>query len=112
MKADEERAAHDLFYETVVSEFEDVLKEYEARGSLEAKIVKDADNLDIDLEMKELEERGSKLPKKWGMNRERVRNEKLYTETAKKMWDDIQGSDPAAWHLYSNKWFKIPNAGK
>ena len=65
IKADEERAAADLFASTAISDYEEILKEYEKRDSLEAKIVKDADNLDVDLELKEYEERGSRLPEKW-----------------------------------------------
>jgi len=108
----EDEAAHDLFENTSLMDFEDTLKEYESRASLEAKIVKDADNLDVDLEMKEFAERGSQLPGKWAESREKVKNEKLYTETAKKMWDQIKEADPADWHLTSNKWVKIPEAGR
>jgi putative hydrolase of HD superfamily len=113
VKADEERAARDLFDKTSLQDLnETVLKEYEERKTPEAKIVKDADNLDIDIELKELEERGSKLPAKWIWSRRKVRDEKLYTESAKKFWDDLQKSDAADWHLTANKWHKIPDAGK
>jgi hypothetical protein len=90
---------------------DEILREYEERKSIESKIVKDADNLDIDIELKELEERGSLLPKKWVGFRRRVRNEKLYTKTAKKIWDLIAKSDPASWHMKANKWVKSPKAG-
>ena len=113
VKADEEKSATDLFDRTSLVDLNtQILKEYEKRESIEAKIVKDADNLEVDLELKELEAQGSQLPKKWIKMREMVRNEKLYTDTAKKMWDEIQKSDPDSWHLTSNKWLKIPNAGK
>ena len=106
-------AAKEILDQTSLEDFySDVLQEYEARASIEAKLVKDADNLDVDIEMKELVERGSKLPEKWRGNREKVRNEKLYTESAKKLWDELQNSDPASWHLASNKWHRIPEAGK
>jgi len=60
VEADEDKSAKDLFSNTNLEDFyEDALLEYEKRESLEAKIVKDADNLDIDMELKELEERGS-----------------------------------------------------
>ena len=61
--------------------------------ALEAKIVKDADNLEVDIELKELEERGSQLPKKWQAVRRMVRDEKLYTQSAKELWDEIQKAD-------------------
>ena len=111
--ADEDRAADDLFSGTILEDLrKEILAEYEARESIEARIVKDADNLDIDFELKEVEERGSQWPKKLAKTREMVRNEKLYTESAKKMWDALQGSDVASWHLSANKWHKIPDAGK
>ena len=111
--ADEERANHDLFDGTMFADFTQTIAEYERRDTLEAKIVKDADNLDIDLELKELEERGHRLPGKWSAIRHDViREQKLYTQTAKAIWDDIQTSDPSSWHLMANKWFKVPEAGK
>ena len=110
--ANEDMSADHLFQETSVSHFREVLAEYEKRESIEAKIVKDADNLEVDIEIKELAQQGSQLPKKWEDNRRMVRDEKLYTETAKKMWDEIQESDVDSWHLSANKWKKIPDAGK
>lgn len=109
---DENRAAHDLFYGTSVENFQEILEEYEKRNAKEAQIVKDADNLDVDIEMKEFEERGHQLPAKWKQVRTLVRNEKLYTEAAKQLWDEIQISDPSSWHLKANKWFKMPETGR
>jgi putative hydrolase of HD superfamily len=102
-KTDDARAAHDQFSGTMFKDLENVLKEYEKRMSKEAKIVKDADNLDIDLELRELMEQGSRAAKKKQPLRRLVRNKKLYTKTAKKLWDEIQISDPSAWHLSTNK---------
>ena len=111
--SDEERAADDMFKGTIFSDLRETLREYEKRDSIESKIVKDADNLDIDLELKEIEELGSKLPGKWEKaNRRMVRDQKLYTESAKKIWDEIQTSDPSNWHRNMNKWLTDPNAGK
>jgi len=112
-KADDNQAAHDSLAQTILADFyTDTFKEYEERKSLEAKIVKDADNLDIDLELKELEERGSKLPAKFQEFRKLVRNEKLYTQSAKKVWDEIQATDVSDWHLKANKWIKMPETGR
>jgi putative hydrolases of HD superfamily len=112
-QSDEDRAAQDTFEGTNLEDFYSLhLKEYEARQSIESKIIKDADNLDVELELKELEERGSKLPEKWRETRKFVRDTKLYTESAKKLWDEIAVSNVSAWHLSANKWLKIPNAGK
>lgn len=105
-------AIRDMFTGTSMSDFIEVTHEYETRQSIEAKIVKDADNLDIDLELKELAEQGSALPAKWQHFREKIRAEKLYTNAAKEFWDAIQASDPSSWHLVMNKWLRNPNAGK
>lgn len=110
--ADEETAARDLFAGTVFNDLHEILKEYEKRDSIEAKIVKDADNLDVELELRELKEKGHQLPEKWARFRTLVRDEKLYTESAKLFWDEIQIADPASWHLKANKWLMMPDAGK
>lgn len=109
---DEAAAVRDMFVGTALSDFVGIMEEYEKRESIESRIVKDADNLDIDLELKELEEQGSALPEKWNGFRRKIREEKLYTASAKAFWDEVQSSDPASWHLMMNKWLKDPNAGK
>lgn len=112
-KLDEERAVHDLFAGTSLQPYENFVAEFERRETLEAKVVKDADNLDVDMELKEMEERGHQLPGKWKeTNRRIVRDQKLYTDEAKKLWDEIWESDPASWHITSNKFYKVPEAGK
>lgn len=112
VEADEEKAADDIFRDTLVSDYRQILHEFEERTSIEAKIVKDADNLDVDIELKELEEQGSKLPAKFSPQRTNLRNEKLYTESAKKLWDKIQNADPSHWHRTMNKFITNPDAGK
>jgi len=112
VETDEEKATQDLFKNTGLENLLEILKEYESRKTPEAKIVKDADNLDIDLELKEIEERGSKFPRKVQKFRSQIRNEKLYTKSAKSLWDLLQTVDVSDWHLVANKWVKIPDAGK
>src|SRR3989344_6262581 len=111
-KTDEASAARDLFAGPAFEDLEEVLTKYEKRDSIEAKIVKDADNLDIDIELKEYEEQGHKLPAKWRRMRKFVRDKKLYTKTAKKLWDEVQKANVSQWHMDANKWKKIPSAGK
>lgn len=111
-QTDDARAARDLFAGTSFADFEDIHARYEKRDTIEAKIVKDADNLDIDLELKEFEEQGHKLPAKWKAMRKFVRDKKLYTKTAKALWDKLQKANVAQWHMEANKWKKLPNAGK
>ena len=112
VKADEKTASHDMLDATIFEDYEQILDEYEQRQSIEAKIVKDADNLDIDLELKELTEMGSQMPKKFAWNRILVRKEKLYTESARQIWDEIQNSDPSSWLMKKNKFITDKNAGK
>jgi putative hydrolase of HD superfamily len=91
-----------------------LLSEYDKRESLEARIVKDADNLEVDLELRELAKMGD--PSAMAMRRDHrphVRAKKLYTKTAKKMWDEIQKSDPDHWHqALTNKWVKSKKGAK
>ena len=112
VETDEARAAHDMFSGTILADPKNIIAAFESRQSIEAKIVKDTDNLDIDLELKELEETGHQLPEKWRKFRRLIRDEKFYTASAKKMWDEIQEADPSSWHIAANKWMKIPDAGK
>ncbi|MCK4540207.1 HD domain-containing protein [Candidatus Parcubacteria bacterium] len=112
VKADDALAANDLFSNTILKDFYDnEFRNYEDRNCVESKIVKDADNLDVDIELKEFEERGSKLPKKWKDIRKMVRDKKLYTNSAKELWDLLQKVDVSDWHLKANKWIKMPEAG-
>ncbi|MEK7557227.1 MAG: HD domain-containing protein [Patescibacteria group bacterium] len=112
-KNDEEQAEKDIFANTSLTDFaSDVLHEYRQRRTLAAKIVKDADNLDVDLEMRELEQKGSKLPQKLQKFRRLVRQKKLYTQAAKDLWDALDSVDVADWHLTANKWLKMPTAGR
>ncbi len=114
VSADSERVLKDMFDNTSFDDLRTgVAQEYHARETLEAKIVKDADNIDIDLELRELEDRGSLLPRKWKETTRRlVREEKLYTDSAKKLWDAIWEADPTDWHRKANKWIHMPEAGK
>lgn len=112
VQADEDRATQDMFTGTRLEGFIPIIEAYERRDTIEAKIVKDADNLDIDLELKELEEKGHQLPLKWRELRRMIREEKLYTESAKQIWDEIQTADVSSWHITMNKWLRNPNAGK
>ena len=113
VETQEEKAAKHLFSKTSLEDFTDnPLHEYEQRISLESQIVKDADNLDVDLELRELANQGSKMLTKWRKARRLVRDEKLYTQSAKNLWDELDKVDVADWHLTANKWYKIPSAGK
>lgn len=93
---DEEKAMNHILKDTVFeNEFEELFKEYENRKTIESQIVKDADNLDVDFELSEIYTRGHTIKKIW--KRTVVRN-KLFTKTAKKIWDEIQTANPNKWH--------------
>jgi putative hydrolases of HD superfamily len=111
----EDVAERDMFEGTTIQkEAMKLLHEYEERKTLEAKIVKDADNLDVDLELKEMAKIGDTAAMRmWKEHRPKIRAHKLYTKTAKKMWDDIKKSDPNAWHMnLADKWVKNKASGK
>lgn len=80
------------------SEMQALWVEYKNRSSLEAKIVKDADNIDCDLELSELQSKGSKLPERLKVTRERVFDQ-LHTETARLLLTKIRRSDCHDWHM-------------
>lgn len=100
-------AAEDMLAGTILEEdFLNVWKEYEKRECIEAKIVKDADNLDVNLELKE---NGIQtISEKFSKPREVLVKPKLYTKSAKAYWEMIRKSDMHDWHVYTRNRF---NAG-
>lgn len=87
-------------------EFLELWKEYEQRESLEAKIVKDADNLEVDLELREQAARGQQLSADFAKMRAHVAKTKLYTNAARQLWDQIKTANPHDWHLNGRNRFK------
>ena len=111
----EKLAEKHIFKDTILEKEASVLlEEYDERQTLEARIVKDADNLEVDLELKELAKIGDSSAV--GMQKEHrpeVREKKLYTKTGKRMWDSIQKTDPNAWHQsLTNRWVKNRKGAK
>lgn len=95
----EEDAMKEMFKDTKLSEeFIALWEEYEKRESLEAKVVKDADNIDVDMELQEQAARGNSIKKVFASTREQVEKTKLYTDTAKKLMRSIKTADPHDWH--------------
>ncbi len=82
-------------------EFLDLWHEYEKRESIESKIVKDADTLDVDLEIREQTSKGFVFKEMIPSEKERaeLRQKILYTKTAKKIYSQIQKSNPHDWHV-------------
>jgi len=75
-------------------------EEYEKRESIESKIVKDADNLSVDFELYiQYKTKGNQLFLSKKNTRKYVYENKLYTETARKLWKAIHEEqvDPYRW---------------
>ncbi len=103
VKRDEMVAARDVFKDTALQkEAVALFKEFEERKTLESRITKDADSLDIDLELREISARGVTIMRKHAQRRKIVRDS-MYTETAKKIWDAFQTANIDDWHTLSPK---------
>ncbi len=97
-------AMEDIFEETVhKDEMMELFKEYEERKSIESKIVKDADNIDCELELAEMKDTGYSLGKIWSKSRKEHLYPKLYTKTAKELYNAIAVANPHDWHLLSKR---------
>lgn len=100
VERNEELGIKDMLSGTSIEkEFYALWEEYEARESLEAKIVKDADNLDVDMELAEQAAQGKILREAWVEMREKNVKTLLFTETAKELFDQINVTNPHDWHL-------------
>lgn len=94
----EDKAIKDIFKNTELEkEMVSLWHEYEGKKTIEAQIVKDADFLDVDFEIKEQESMGRKNMKNWSPRRKKI-SEKFYTNSAKKIWKAIQTSKPEDWY--------------
>jgi putative hydrolase of HD superfamily len=91
----EELGITDMLADTSIeTEFLDLWHEYEKRDCLEAHIVKDADNLDVDLEIREQRQTGNVLAEKWAASPAEFGKRKFFTKTALQMSEAIRGSNP------------------
>ncbi len=98
----EELGISDMLQHTAIeAEFRALWDEYHERKSIESKIIKDADNLDVDFELAEQHARGSTLLTVKHPMRDIVAETKLYTKTAKRIYDQLKGKDPHNWHYKS-----------
>lgn len=107
-KRDERKAIQDILKNTsLAEEYLDLWEEYEKRETLEAKIVKDADNIDVDLELMEQKARGNPLADKWHTERKKGVADRLFTKTAKQLWNSLYNTDPDQWHTEGPNRFKV-----
>ena len=99
MKRDETKSVAATATNTSVeADTNELWTEFEEAKTLEARIVKDADNLDTDLELRERRDEwhfGQDMVKV----RRKVFDHKLYTRSAKELWQEIQDSDPHRWYV-------------
>lgn len=104
VKRDEHMAIHDMLAETSVEkEFLELIQEYEKRESIEAKIVKDADNLDVEMEIREMHSSGHGLAGALQPHRDNVVSKLYFTKSAREMNAEIRESNPHDWHSKSPK---------
>jgi putative hydrolase of HD superfamily len=103
-KRDEALGAADMFGDTALQEeILTLLHEYEERKSIESKLVKDADNLDVDLELREQEFRGHRLKDVLGPSRKQAVYPKLFTKSAQRFWREIEKANPHDWHFNATR---------
>ena len=94
----EELAIEDILDDTILKDdFLEVWREYGRRESIESKIVKDADNLDVNLEL--MENGIQTISDKFNAPREALVKPKLYTKSAINYWERISVSDMHDWHM-------------
>ena len=99
VQRDDAKAAKHIFANTSLeADAHALLQEYHERTTIEAKVVKDADMLDVDMELRELEAKGGDYPSTWKEKRKSIAENDLLTESGKKLWRDIYASDPYAWY--------------
>lgn len=99
VERNEKLAIKDMLSGSILEkEFYSLWEEYEDRVTIEAKIAKDADNLDVDFELSEQAAGGNQLKFIWKDNRKFVAKERLYTKTAKELFKLLEESSPHDWH--------------
>ncbi len=90
-------------------ELKELVQEYSARQSLEAKVAKDSDNLDQILLLKEYEWQGNQEAARWLRGDEakdgRHRLDRLYTKAGRALGEAIYAREPSKWweDLWTNK---------
>lgn len=97
---EEEAFADTIAGTQMEEEYKKLFSEYEARKSVESKIVKDADTLDVQIELKELEHKGHTLPTVLNPIRDTNNYHKLYTKSAKEFWKSVRDGNPHDWHVH------------
>lgn len=93
----EEEALKDMIKDVDLEEFKDIWLEFEKKETIEAKVVKDADYIDQHIELNEMASRGFDGKEKLSDAFSKMRA-RLFTKSAKELWDKITVSNPHDWH--------------
>lgn len=102
VKRNDKQASADIFSDTVhEKEIAELFEEYEERKSIESQIVKDADTLDVDMELQEMKARGNELGLLWKEKREEMVSTKFFTKSAEKLFKSIYENSVHDWHNVS-----------
>ncbi len=115
VERDEKLAVRDaLAWTGFENELFPIREEMEARETLEAQIVRDADTLEVEFELKEMIVEWSALAQDFLDQRSKVYPRKLFTESAKKMYTELFEANPASWHFNAknrvNQWDLHPDS--
>ncbi len=110
---DEDKAMHHMLDDTVFAkEFEELFKEYEERKSIESKIVKDADNLELLLTLKEQLDWGNSCAgeRHW-LHTTSLR---VKSDSAKKLAEGIIATHADSWYVNKDdeEWLISRNSTK
>lgn len=106
---DEKKALEDATKELPFGkEFADLINEYIEQNSLEAKVAKDADNLELLLQLKEQKDLGNPYADDWI----KFTMQRLVTDEGKKLGESILSTDSTHWWFdKSNDWW-VNGGGK
>ncbi len=103
----EDEAISDIFGGTSLEqEFRVLWDEYAERKNIESQIVKDADNLDVEFELAEQRACGHSMGSVWQERRKKSVYPKLFTQSAREIWNAVQKSDVHDWHLNARNRFQ------
>ena len=96
---DENKAVAGSLKDTSLEKLKELWEEFDNLSSKEAKVVKDADNLEFEMELHESHHQGYTVNEHFKRLRSNTIPKKLHTETAKKLFDEIRNSNPHDWHI-------------
>lgn len=106
----ESKAVHDIAASVPFGkEIEDLYLEEQARETLEAKLVKDADQIEWIATLRAEEEKGNEKARKWA----EIAVKRLKNDSAQQLAKYIMNTHPDAWWFdYEDKWFVDRNPNK